>query len=340
MTRPPALERLCEQFPLPGGYQLSETFSDDLCLGALQLSMVGLVADHPDGDRVVGSAAGPGAAPWDRAYYELLERTSIKLARMREGDALVVRDADSGEPLDRMPHAVVFADAEAGDGTRLSMSNGVALHSRWSEAGRRARCELAERDGVLATFWDGAPIAPLPVPDEPPLAALAERYEVEAYQLGDGGALGLPAVGVFAFPRDPSDPLVYGFGGGGERAAALAAASREALQRLAFLWGEAIPEDVPDESATPDYHQEFYLVPAHRALLRTWLRDGQASAKTAQPLLPATHVQLVDLTPPELSGRLWVAKAMADGIRPLRFGPRLTRSGRPVPSARRVHPIV
>jgi hypothetical protein len=111
------------------------------------------------------------------------------------------------------------------------------------------------------------------------------------------------------------------------------------VQRFGFLFGESIPEAPPEPSSTPDYHQEFFLNPAAHPLLRAWLDaiDGPpARMPPAAP--PESSAGFVDVTPPALRGRLWVAKAVCASAEPLFFGEPAPHRAAVRPD-RRVHPI-
>ena len=70
---------------------------------------------------------------------------------------------------------------------------------------------------------------------------------------------------VFLDFRDKTPHHSYlDFGARCEVHEAVAAATCECLQRLGFLWGEAIPQDLPAFAPTPDLHQEYYLHPPHQ----------------------------------------------------------------------------
>jgi len=75
---------------LPAGCTLNETFLQQTSIGALDLFMVGLIAAAPDGSSVTGTAADEHGFPTDRAFFELIERLSIFLARART-QPLIVR---------------------------------------------------------------------------------------------------------------------------------------------------------------------------------------------------------------------------------------------------------
>lgn len=320
--------------PLPRGCALTDQFIERARVGELTLSMVGLVASAPGRAHVTGSAAGCDGYPVDRAYFELLERTSLLHARARAAPLRIMTGA--GELQHVVAAEQVFpSDAHAAE-QRVSLSNGVALHVRWSAACDAALCELIERDRVLRSFAGHFPPRAVRVRDSALVRALRGWYRVEAYRF-DPVRPGLThtAVGVFLFPHRLALPLAYGFAAAREREDALRAATREALQRLAFLWGEALPDRPPDPTPTPDYHQDFWLYPPHQRELRAWLAGRGRSVKSAStPAFDGEAVTFADITPRGLQARVCVVRAIARRALPLRFG-RSRRRREPLP-----HPIV
>jgi hypothetical protein len=120
--------------------------------------------------------------------------------------------------------------------------------------------------------------------------------------------------------------------------AAVQAATRECIQRLAFLWDAELPGSPPTPAATPDFHQEYYLYKGHSTRIREWLSGEherfagifRVGARISEPVF-------VDITPPWLSG-LSVAQALPSGHAPLCFGwghPLLVNA----PPALMVHPV-
>lgn len=313
------LSELMRDFTLPEGHRIVETFLERVEVGELALYMTGLVAEGAG--TVTGSAAGMGGFPIDRAYFELLERLCIVLARDATGP-LGVRSAQGARRRPRAATTVFPVDRDP-DRVRASVSNGVALHESWPQACEAALDEMVERDRVLRSF--AGEFAPRSVV-HPTLAAgdaLDAHYDVRAYAMDPPGVeLERNAAGVFLFPRVVHAPLCYGFGAARAPDAALASAEREALQRLAFLWGEELPHRPPDPTPTPDFHQDFYLYPPHREHLERWL----SGARTAGPHSTATRpfdgqaVTFADLTHAALRGRLVVVRALSRTARALRFG--------------------
>jgi YcaO cyclodehydratase, ATP-ad Mg2+-binding len=324
------VEELRAKFELPKSSTLQEVFLQEVRVGGLALRMAGLVAATPEGATLTGAAADEHGFPVDRAYFELLERLSIFVAR-ESSRPLRVRDRSARDKGGRKASEVFPADKQP-DSVRTSLSNGVALHTSWPLACDAALNELIERDRVLRSFaGEYAPRA-LPDADAQLSSALEAIYDVQVYTFGPPRAkLSHVANGVFLFPRTDSAPLVYGFGAGTDVASAHASAKREALQRLAFLWGEDLPEAPPPAAPEPDYHQEYYLYPGHHAILRDWLSGKRARARskaTKARKLTSTNiildsselVRFIDLTPSVLRDLLYVAKAVSARAKPLRFG--------------------
>lgn len=311
------LAALRRELPLPSGAELSDVFVEQATLGELCLSMVGLVA-HVGAETITGSAADRAGFPVERAYFELVERVSLFTARAG-GRMLALRDA-KGVALELRSSARVFGRPRE-QATRVrSLSNGVAVQKSWAASCEAALAELVERDRVLRSF--AGEQAPEAIATDRALAsALRAHYAIESYAFTPRGARHQVA-GVFLFPRWQEAPLCVGFGAATERSSAVERAAREALQRLAFLWGEALPQVPPAIDATADGHQEYYLYPPHRAALRAWLmgerRDGTRACTTAP--FDGEQTRFVDLTPPELAGALYVAKAVSPRARQLRFG--------------------
>jgi hypothetical protein len=330
-----SLKELQQRFPMPPGWSLQERFMQEASVGTLTLFMVGLIATSSDGQNAMGASSQAEGYPVERAYYECLERISIFEARKSER-MLELRDAD-GARLGQRPSSRVFP-ADLSPHVRLALSNGVALHATWGEACASALHELIERDRILRSFAGEMPPLRLHVPDGQLARATAEQYEAAAYEIGQRKPSPRHRTAMwFLMPRQSEFPVTYGFGTDLSLDGALYRAEREAMQRLAFLWGEEIPSAPPAAAATPDYHQEFYLHPANHSHLTEWLA-GQYQPRHARqrnlPLFDGEGVKFVDLTPESLRGKLAVAKAVSPSARKLRFGlPAFPRDALP-------HPVV
>jgi hypothetical protein len=301
---------------------MQEPYLQDLRFGSLQLHMVGLAALGPEQLAATGSAAELGSPPLERAYFELLERISIYEARGGSA-ALWVRDRQ-GRALERRPTARVFPLDPRPERRRLSLSNGVALHQTWEQACSAALDELIERDRILRSFAGEFAAVRLDYDPSELAQAAAEHYDASAFQLGDEPeANGARHTSVFCLtPRNEQLPLILGFGTAHDLRAAVAKAEREAAQRLAFLWGEPLPEGPVVPSPTPEYHHDYYLCPANHGHLRAWL-EGRLTTRPAWRKLPRFQgegTRFIELTPAALRGKLAVAKAISPRARRLRFG--------------------
>jgi hypothetical protein len=332
---------------LRGSYPLSKTwgepiaFEDTAVVNGLEIYLAGFSAQSIVG-HVVGSAAQLCGSPVSRAYFELLERTTVVALNQDCSWSWPVRD-ESGIEYERMGLDGLVPTSPDSRRWTYARSNGVAIAPSWREACRKAFWELTERDRVLRS-WYGE-LEPLPV--EVPIclvpSCLEELYAFEAYHFEDPNDAVVSVAGVFGFPRQDGVPLVYGFGARATRAEALASAAGESLQRLGFLWGEPLPLEKPEFAPAPDYHQEFFLHPSTHHSLHMWLGGGNRSTGGRlfcdRPIIACHDRTYADITPPHLSGRLFVAKAIPSGELPLVFG-----NGHPhmlgdVPDALRVHPI-
>jgi hypothetical protein len=150
-----------------------------------------------------------------------------------------------------------------------------------------------------------------------------------------GGPVHVAAV--FGFPRGSEAPLLLGFGVQHQLGDAVAGAAREALQQLAFGWGEPVPESPPEAAATPEFHLDYYAYPPHHAVLRAWLEGAHYGQGPRLPGGGGT-ARYTDITPSSVSGRLAVIKCTHEGALPLAFGPGHPLLG-DLPHCMRVHPI-
>jgi hypothetical protein len=330
------LQALTEELPLAAHWGPIEPFVECVEIDGLLIHSVGLHATSNRGADVTGSAAARSAPPVERAYFELLERAAILDARTRDARDYPAID-ERGRFVDRLSRDLVFPEAMHGDECRYSLSNGVAAARTVHRATSAARAELIERDRVLRSWFGGkAPTrhADRSLDDWCP----SSSYDVEVYSFThDSHGTEFDVAGMFAFPKLPAAPLVYGLAAAENLDAAIHRAGSECQQRLAFLWGESLPEERPPFEPTAGYHQDFYLWPASHAPLRAWLR-GEHDQGAFRADATGRARRVIDLTPEHLRSRVWVVKALPEKELRLAFGrghpdipPTLQRYG--------VHPI-
>ena len=324
---------------LPEGWSAVERYEDVVDADGLRLHRVGLASKRA-GVEAIGSAADLETSPLARAEFELLERASI-LEAARTTVPFRVRHRDGTSLGTRSTKEVFPSSGETGSWA-YAKSNGAALHATWSRACDHAEQELVERDRILRA-WIGQ-TAPSRLEVEGAGLPRTRSYEWSAYAFPAPAsgtvASSIEVVGLFGFPCKPDAPLVLGYAGRRTIAQALTAATREAMQLLAFLWGEPIAERAPPMTPTPMYHLEMLQRRDRHVLLRRWLQgahrahhrpssDGTAPVDAVEP-------SFVNLTPPWLEG-LHVAKAISDHTLPLTFGLSPTTSH--LPADLRIHPI-
>jgi hypothetical protein len=336
---------LQEKYPLPEGWSELELVEDTIVADGVELLRAGVASCAPTGEEVIGAAAeglASAAAPASRSYYELLERVAVIDAIRVRRHTYELLDA-TGKRVGECLGTEVFPESTEADTWRYARTNGVAIHGDWVTAAHRASCELAERDRLLRA-WCGE-IAPKRVAFDFTTSPLgdARHYDWQTYDFVESRrthfSRDVHVAMVVGFPRLEDSPLVLGFGGRSTAFEARDAAVREAMQSLAFLWGEPIATTTPETGPTPMHHLDHFQYRPHHELIRTWL-DGRhdAYARSSNRARPSNEgVVFVDLTPSWLAGGLRVAKALCASAVALAFGdaPMMAM----LPQELRVHPI-
>jgi hypothetical protein len=325
--------------PLPEGWSLSERVDDVVLVDGLAIRRVGLCAASEHG-QAVGSAADVGEDSTQRATYELLERIALAEALRPSENAIRVRTA-SGEEQGKTLLEDIFPPSDAPDRWAFARSSGVSLHSDWTRACEGAERELIERDRVLRA-WMGQTLA-VRIPNGVASSIFSETpsYDWRTYLFPPPEApvirRDVEVVGVFGFPKAQDKPFVFGYAARSNRYEAVLSAQREALQLLAFLWGEPIPDVEPDLVPAPMTHLETYQVRDRHATLLRWLEEGHAAYHRPLPAVEDDSLRYADLTPSWLAGRFRVARAICPAAIPLTFGrsPLLAH----LPSHLQIHPI-
>jgi hypothetical protein len=326
--------------PLPDAWTRPEFASDTIAADGLELRRVGVSTLGPRGQEINGSAADAREAPVMRSYFELLERVATVDAIDHAAPSYDLRTME-GDVVGQWPSSRVFPTSDAPERWRYSRSNGVALHADWPSACRRALWELAERDRILRAWYGEVRPVSLAFPSRDSALSWARNYEWRACSVPRGASTfsdGIEVVAVFGFPGLADAPLVMGFAGRDDLAAAVAAASQEAMQLLAFLWGEPVPDSRPDAGPTPMHHLDHYQWRGSHEVLRRWLDGGHPPvASTVSASARSGDIAFVELTPGWMGGGLRVAKAVSASALPLAFGD--APFGRHLPHELRTHPI-
>jgi len=344
-----AIDGLMKELPLGDSWSVPEVFTESVRIGGLTLHLVGLTSKNEEGFVIQTSAADLKELPWNRAYYELLERISIIEAESKSTfqdtafASFLINGEDGGVlvgnrvfPEDYLPYR------------KLSKSNGVACHTNARKARMSAWLELVERDSILQS-WDGY-LKPRQYEggDSEIADRLKDIYRIAHFLFSDAnsseGELIPVVAGSFLFPLLPENPLVFGFGSETSPALAVNKATGECLQRLGFLYGEAPVREIPIFSPTPSYHQDVFLHPEALPEIQSWLAGGRQQ-KTTYARPPTENSQVItyaDLTPNRFRGKIFVFRAISEFLRPLSFG--ISQSG-VLPAHllqapwRKIHPI-
>src|SRR5690606_19625166 len=151
--------------------------------------------------------------------------------------------SERAEPAPSVPLLPARSELGASAPSRPARSNGVALHRSWEEACLRARLELIERDRVLRSWYGELAPSPAPVPTSLARFATDEWCACRIPEPRDGD---VEVAAIIGFPREPGGSLARGFAARASLDEALEAAALEALQGLAFLWEEPLPEAAPE----------------------------------------------------------------------------------------------
>ncbi|MEW6055686.1 MAG: YcaO-like family protein [Bdellovibrionota bacterium] len=348
------LESLSQQYPLDQSWPKPEIYKETLRLEGLELELVGLSIEREDGTIVTASAADVEGSPLRRAYFELTERAAL-FAKRDANTFYNALDAMGGTCAVLREDQVFIPNPNPRE-WKFSLSNGVAAHTDFEAAAESAFLELVERDRILRSWYGG--LRPKAITRQIAQSSLLDQlsawYDIEVFEFdeqlpGESRlAIGVRVVGVFAFPKPNTggaSPFVYGFGAKRDLNLAFNHAIRECIQRVGFLWGEALSEELPEFSASPDYHQEVFLRAPGQRNIRRWLSGEHASASGCA--LRATRVDpqgervvFADITPESVKGSVWVLKALSASRQPLWFGKGSRFLERNLSDEFLIHPVV
>jgi hypothetical protein len=337
-------EALAREHALPETWSSPAVIQDVFTADGVVVRRAGLSSTSSTGEEIVGSAADAADAessPGARAYFELLERVSTVdwLGQPRaECDLLTL----AGESAGSVPWKDIVPESPEPARWRYSRSNGIALHTDWERASSRAFWELCERDRILRAWYGETVPERIAFDVETTPLAPARSYEWMACSFPEPESTrfshGVHVHALFGIPKGKDTPLVFGFGARPSFHEALLAATREATQLLAFLWGEPLSATDPPLAPTPTFHLETLQRHDRHDTLRRWVEEGHARYRR-EPGMREPHdrrVFFVDLTPSWLKG-LRVSKASCAEALPLAFGD--GPLGAHLPPELRIHPI-
>ncbi len=303
-----------------GDWNITEVAELQKSIGSYNISLIGISAMSANGIEVNGSAAdllSDNLATHERAFAELIERIVIVNA-LSSPRSWTILDGQQ-RPTTKAGHQDIFPPNPS-ERQILAKSNGVACGRSWEEATQSAYCELIERHDVLASWFHGRKPTRITTPSSFELDTLSPTYSIACYSFSQDNAAVI-TTGIFALPKTDSAPLVFGLGAACDLNKSLQKSFREFIQRLGFLWGESIPDSLPEFSPTPYFHQEYYLYPGNRHKIEAWLA-GKRETNSSQPESSSdTEIQYVNLFSSTAENASYcVVKALAHGFAPLFFG--------------------
>lgn len=253
-----------------------------------------------------------------RCHYELLERISI-LRALGETKKFPVHNIQ-GDQTGQCDVTACFKTSPSPELWCFAKSNGVAAGTSFQDSAMRAAAELMERDRLLRFWYSDTTPQRMGSAIYKPLQFLDKDFHFTAINCSNPMSPSeiFHVIALFGFPKDPNRPMIFGFGSAETPEAAGKKACSEFLQRLCFLWEEATPTEEPEFSASPHFHQEYFLHPQHQDLLKNWL-NGKSK------LLPMPDFQLndfrfIDLTQSEQKEKIWILKATHPLALELTFG--------------------
>jgi hypothetical protein len=316
------LVELMGQYPLSSQWGLPELTIEKSEVYGLNYTAIGLIVSHVDGIPVYASAAGTDSSSvLYRAYFELLERTSIVEAELSIKTQFSILNV-KGDSEDFLKRSQVLKNEDSNQNWKYARSNGVALHSDLLQARSGAYYEILERDAILRSWYSkNSPVNIDYRPFEILNLNLIESTEIRVVQFLQD----CPVVGLFGFPKSKLVPLFFGFGAGPNLKYATEHAWNEAIQRLIFTQEGPFPEEIPKCEPTADYHLDYFLYPPSATLIKNWLNcDSKGknivSKNRTEFNSGLNSVVYADLTPEHLRNRLWVIKALSETHLPLVFG--------------------
>ncbi len=330
---------------IPAGWTLIDTLKETRLIEGCTFHLRGYACQRQSDQKIVtGSWAGCEEPSLDKAWLELMERMAIIQAMdLPASHVWPIRKITNAEKIGFTRGPMIFPQSPDPGQMQYAKSNGVALGDNFADAAERAACELIERHLVLGSWYGASRPRPYPMPLPQSLIGLLALYNFTHYDFGSFALkdLGLiHARGTFLWPVHSGHPVIYGFGAALEAPEALHKALSEALQRLAFLDPLEVPTEEPTFTPTPDFHQEYFLHPARRSLLKAWLEGAPSYPVFRYELARSGEGQAIDLTPTGSDPGYAVVRIMISGTLPLAFG-RFQPSAFPdLPERFWIHPIV
>lgn len=324
------LKKLLVQYPLSDEWSRPEIYSEEFKFNELTLNLVGLSTFNKNDTLVTSSATAIRSFPIERAFFELIERTSIIEAENKK-NSIFQSYKKNGQMVASKTHKEVFLSESNPEVSQYSKSNGVAVQLTQEKAIQNSLNELVERDKIIRSwFGENKPLKIIPIFNyyEKIKKELNKDYTISSYifksPLTEQTTYldKINVVGTFGFPKDENRPLLLGFGASENLQMAITHSLDECLQRLGFLWDESISPVLPEFSPSALYHQEYFLRKEGIEKIKKWLKGQHAHGQFNKSIFQEDNdlVTFIDITPEHLTDKLKVMKAQSGHHVPLIFG--------------------
>lgn len=329
---------IAKKYPLSKKWLDIEPFEDVTIINSIKVFLNGFCVKNHQQMAVTASAGSLKNNSKDRAYFELIERSSIVEYDINKQKKLTITNINKSLS-EKIPSSDIFPTPINPEKWRYARSNGVAVHTSWKKACENAFHELFERDTILRSWYGEICPQKISLPKSLIPSSWNSLYHFEAYDFPRPGLLKTSMV--IGYPKRNKIPLIYGFSAKTTKLSSLKSALQECIQRLGFLWGEDLPHTPPSFSPTPDFHQEYFLYPPNIKLLKSWLSGSHTKYYSHSKKQSLTNLKplFLDLTPPHLKGKLFVVKAYSPTAIPLIFGQKKIAEDSTLPKELFIHPI-
>lgn len=317
---------LMKKYPLDAGWSDPELYHSEVKIDEICGSVYGMAVNEKNRKNVITASSincedNLGKI---KCYFEMLERVTVFREIFGKKKEYRIIDWDKNV-LCEICHEKLWPQSNSPMEWTYSKSNGVAAHTNHLEAYRKALLEVVERDSILRSWLGYSKPRRSASLKEWYLKQLGNHYDFSLYDISMRNEKNPAHVyGLFGFPKNEANPLVYGFGCDFKAFSAKNKAKTECLQRLFFLWGEDIPVEKPAFSPTPDFHQELYLWAGSKDCLTGWLKGQHVVDKREKShyskSLDLDTFGFIEITPPHLLGKATVVKAFSSQALPLIFG--------------------
>jgi hypothetical protein len=196
---------------------------------------------------------------------------------------------------------------------RWSHSNGIASHFDLNLAQKNALNELIERDLLLKSWAGQLQVSLVGSADLSDIVFLNDSYDIHAYNLKNCLCL------LVGWPKNEALPFLMSHAVHQDFNVAVIKAKKELIQRLAFLWEEALPQDDLTTMANPEFHLNWSLLTRNQKEISSWLNQ-QAFSQTSLDWGAIKAQTAFCVLQESADNKPWVVEAQNSNLWKLHFG--------------------